>query len=165
MPQRRIKSVQIDILTLFPQMFQGPFSTGIFRRAIDNKLVDVRIYNIIYEAVNDIKAAMEGMLEPVVEETFLGRAEVREIFKVSKVGIVAGCFVLKGRIPRDATCRLIRNKDVIFKGKISSLKHFKDDIKEAKEGFECGISLSFRDIKKGDIIEAFEIRKVARRLK
>lgn len=127
--------------------------------------VDVRIYNIIYEAVNDVKAAMEGMLEPIVEETFLGRAEVRQTFKVSKIGMVAGCFVSKGKIPRDATCKLIRNKEVIFKGKISSLKHFKDDMKEAKEGFECGISLSFKDIKKGDYIEAVEIRKVARRLK
>ncbi|MFC1624199.1 translation initiation factor IF-2 [Candidatus Omnitrophota bacterium] len=127
--------------------------------------VDVRIYNIIYEAVNDVKAAMEGMLEPIIEETFLGRAEVREIFKVSKVGMVAGCFISKGKIPRDATCKLIRDKEVVFQGKISSLKHFKDDIKEAKEGFECGISLSFKDVRKGDIIEAVEINKVARRLK
>ncbi|MBU1852513.1 MAG: translation initiation factor IF-2 [Candidatus Omnitrophica bacterium] len=127
--------------------------------------VDIRLYNIIYEAVNDVKAAMEGMLEPVIEETFLGRAEVREIFKVSRVGLVAGCFISKGRIPRDAICKILRDKDVVFKGKISSLKHFKDDMKEAKEGFECGISFSFNDIKKGDIIEAIEVRKVARRLK
>lgn len=127
--------------------------------------VDIRIYTIIYEIVNDVKAAMEGMLEPILEETFLGKAEVREVFKVSKVGVVAGCLVTKGKIPRDATCKLIRGIDVVFKGKISSLKHFKDDIKEAKEGFECGISLSFKDIQKGDIIEAVEIKKVARRLK
>lgn len=127
--------------------------------------VDIRLYNIIYEAVNDVKAAMEGMLEPIEEETFLGRAEVRQVFKVSKVGIVAGCFVSKGRIPRDAIVKLMRGKELIFKGKISSLKHFKDDVKEVKEGFECGISLSFKDVKKGDIIEAVEIRKVARRLK
>lgn len=127
--------------------------------------VDIRIYNIIYEAVDDVKAAMEGMLEPIVEETFLGKADVKEVFKVSKVGVVAGCIVTKGKIPRDATCKLIRGSDVVFKGKISSLKHFKDDIKEAKEGLECGISLSFKDIQKGDIIEAVEIKKVARRLK
>ena len=108
---------------------------------------------------------MEGLLEPILEETFLGKAEVREVFKVSKVGVVAGCFVTKGKIPRDATCKLIRGNDVVFKGKISSLKHFKDDIKEAKEGFECGISLSFKEIQKGDVIEAVEIKKVARRLK
>ena len=127
--------------------------------------VDIRIYTIIYEIVNDVKAAMEGLLEPILEETFLGKAEVREVFKVSKVGVVAGCFVTKGKIPRDATCKLIRGNDVVFKGKISSLKHFKDDIKEAKEGFECGISLSFKEIQKGDVIEAVEIKKVARRLK
>ncbi len=127
--------------------------------------VDVQLYNIIYEAVNDVKAAMEGMLEPIMEETFLGRAEVRQVFKVSKVGIVAGCFVSKGTISRNTTCKLIRDKEVIFKGKISSLKHVKDDIKEAREGFECGISLSYKDIKKGDIIEAIEVTKVARRLK
>ena len=126
--------------------------------------VEVRIYNIIYEAVNDVKAAMEGMLEPIVEEAFLGRAEIRQVFKVSRVGIAAGCFVAKGTIPRNAACKLIRDKEVIFKGKISSLKHLKDDIKEAREGFECGISLEFKDVQKGDIIEAIEIRKVARRL-
>lgn len=127
--------------------------------------VDIRLYNIIYEAVNDVKAAMEGLLEPVIEETFLGRAEVRQVFKVSRVGVVAGCYVSKGTIPRNATARLIRNQEVIFKGKISSLRYIKDDIKEAREGFECGISLSFSDIKKGDLIEAIEIKKVARRLK
>ena len=126
--------------------------------------VDVRLYNIIYEAVNDVKAAMEGMLEPIIEESFLGRAEVRQVFRVSKVGVVAGCFILKGKIPRDSVCKIMRSKEVIFKGKIASLKHFKDDIKEAKEGFECGISFSFNDIKKADIIEAVEIKKVARRL-
>ncbi|HDP16260.1 MAG TPA: translation initiation factor IF-2 [Candidatus Omnitrophica bacterium] len=127
--------------------------------------VDVRLYSIIYEVVNDVKAAMEGMLEPIMEEQFLGRAEVRQVFKVSKVGMVAGCYILKGAIPRNATCKLIRESEVIFKGKITSLKHVKDDIKEAKEGFECGISLSYKDIKKGDLIEAVEIRKIARRLK
>ncbi|MBU4148812.1 MAG: translation initiation factor IF-2, partial [Candidatus Omnitrophica bacterium] len=127
--------------------------------------VDIRIYNIIYEAVDDVKAAMEGMLEPIIEEVFLGRADVRQVFKVSKVGIVAGCYISKGLIPRNATCKLIRDNEVVFKGKISSLKHLKDDIKEAKEGYECGISLSYKDIKKGDIIEAIEVTKVARRLK
>lgn len=127
--------------------------------------VDVRLYSIIYEVVNDVKAAMEGMLEPIIEEQFLGRAEVKQVFKVSKVGMVAGCYISKGAIPRNATCKLIRENEVIFKGKITSLKHVKDDIKEAREGFECGISLSYKDIKKGDLIEAIEITKVARRLK
>jgi translation initiation factor IF-2 len=127
--------------------------------------VDVRIYSIIYELVNDVQAAMEGMLEPILEEVFLGRAEVRQVFRVSKVGTVAGCFVSKGVIPRNANCRLVREKEIIFKGKVSSLKHLKDDVKEIKEGFECGIGLGFNDINKGDIIETVEIRKVARRLK
>ncbi|MFA5388627.1 MAG: translation initiation factor IF-2 [Candidatus Omnitrophota bacterium] len=127
--------------------------------------VEIRIYNIIYEIVEEIQAAMEGMLEPVIEETFLGRAEVRQVFNVSKIGVVAGCLVLKGRIPRDAVCKLIREKETMFKGKMNSLKHFKDDLKEAKEGFECGISLGSKDIQKGDIIEAVEVKKVARKLK
>ncbi len=127
--------------------------------------VEIRSYNIIYQAVDDLKAAMEGMLEPIEEETFLGRAEVKMVFKVSKVGIVAGCYVSKGTIPRNAVCKLIRNKEVIYKGRMSSLKHVKDDIKEAREGFECGISLGIKDIKKGDIIEAVEVKKVARKLK
>ncbi|MCX5693495.1 MAG: translation initiation factor IF-2 [Candidatus Omnitrophica bacterium] len=126
--------------------------------------VEIRIYSIIYEIVNEIQAAMEGMLEPVIEEVFLGRAEVRQVFNVSKTGVVAGCFISKGRIPRDAVCKLIREKEIVFKGKMGSLKHFKDDLKEAKEGFECGINLGFKDIQKGDLIEAVEIRKVARRL-
>jgi len=127
--------------------------------------VEIRIYSIIYEIVNEIQAAMEGMLEPVIEEIFLGRAEVRQVFNVSKTGVVAGCFISKGRIPRDAVCKLIREKEIVYKGKMSSLKHFKDDLKEAKEGFECGISLGFKDIQKGDLIEAVEVRKIARRLK
>jgi len=127
--------------------------------------VEVRLYNIIYEIVNEIQAAMEGMLEPVIEEVFLGRAEVRQVFNVSKIGVVAGCFISKGRIPRDVVCKLIRDKEVIYKGKLSSLRHFKDDMKEVKEGFECGISLGIKDIKTGDLIEAFEIKKTARRLK
>ncbi|MDO8603698.1 MAG: translation initiation factor IF-2 [Candidatus Omnitrophota bacterium] len=127
--------------------------------------VEIRIYGIIYEIVNEIQAAMEGLLEPVIEEIFLGRAEVRQVFNVSKAGVVAGCFISKGRIPRDAVCKLIREKEIVYKGKMSSLKHFKDDLKEAKEGFECGISLGVKDIQKGDLIEAVEVRKVARRLK
>ncbi|MFA4992141.1 MAG: translation initiation factor IF-2, partial [Candidatus Omnitrophota bacterium] len=127
--------------------------------------VDIRSYSIIYQMVDDVKAAMEGMLEPVLEETFLGRAEVRQVFSVSKVGIVAGCYIVKGKIPRDAVCKLIRSKEIVHKGKLTSLKHFKDDLKEAKEGMECGISLGIKDISQGDLIEAVEIKKVARRLK
>lgn len=130
----------------------------------DEEGIDIRLYEIIYEVVSDVKAAMEGLLEPQMQEVFLGRAEVRQTFKVSKVGIVAGCFITKGRIPRDSICYIIRDGKKIFDGKISGLKHFKDDVKEVKEGFECGISFGFEDIKVGDIIEAVEIRKIARRL-
>jgi len=127
--------------------------------------IDVRLYNIIYEAIADIKAAMEGMLEPITKDVFLGKAEVRQVFKVSRVGTIAGCYVLKGRIPRNAKAKLLRNKKVIFEGKISSLKHFKDDIKEARENFECGIGLQGHDdIKQGDIIDVYIEEKTTRRL-
>ncbi len=127
--------------------------------------VDIRLYNIIYEAISDMKAAMEGMLEPITKEVFCGKAQVRQVFKVSKIGVIAGSYVVKGRIPRNAKARLTRNKKVVYEGKIGSLKHFKDDIKEAKEGFECGIGFSgHNDIKSGDIIDVYTEEKTTRRL-
>ena len=127
--------------------------------------VDVRLYRIIYEAIADVRSAMEGLLEPRVEEIFLGRAEVRQVFKVSKAGTIAGCFILKGKATRGANCRLMREKENIYEGRISSIKRFKDDVKEAAEGFECGIGLDkFDAINQGDIIEIFEIKKTARKL-
>lgn len=127
--------------------------------------VEVKLYNIIYEATADIKAAMEGMLEPIMKEVFLGRAHIRQTFTRSKVGTIAGCYVVKGRIPRNAVVKLLRGGKIIYEGKISSLKRFKDDVKEAQEGFECGIMLAnHNNIKEGDIVEAFEIQKIARRL-
>jgi len=127
--------------------------------------VDVRLYNIIYEAIADIKAAMEGLLEPITKEVFLGKAEVKQVFKISRSGTIAGCYVLKGKISRNAKAKLVRNKKVIFEGKITSLKHFKDDIKEARENFECGIGLqNFSEIKTGDIIDAYTEEKTTRRL-
>ncbi|MCQ9207611.1 MAG: translation initiation factor IF-2 [Omnitrophica bacterium] len=130
-----------------------------------NEMVEVKLYDIIYEAVGDLKAALEGLLEPIEKEIFLGRARVQQVFRVSKVGTVAGCQVTKGVIPRSANVKLIRNKEVIFQGKIRSLKHVKDDIKEARDGHECGISLGGHDnIKAGDLIEAFRIEKITRRL-
>jgi translation initiation factor IF-2 len=127
--------------------------------------VDVRLYRVIYEAIADVRSAMEGLLEPRVEEIFLGRAEVRQVFKVSKTGTIAGCFVVKGKITRGVVCRLTRGKDKVYEGKIASLKRFKDDVKEAAEGFECGIGLDkFDAINAGDVIDAFELRKTARKL-
>ena len=127
--------------------------------------VDVKIYNIIYELANDIKAAVEGMLEPKLKKVFLGKVEVRKVFKLSRSGMVAGCFVQKGKITRQAQIDLVRNGDVVFEGKISNLKRFKDDVREVAEGFECGITLSgYDNMQEGDIIEAYEIEKVARKL-
>ncbi|MFH1593794.1 MAG: translation initiation factor IF-2 [Candidatus Omnitrophota bacterium] len=129
------------------------------------EMVEIKLYNIIYEVVADIEAALEGLLEPIIKEVFQGRCQVRQVFSVSKVGKVAGCSVLKGFIPRAGSVKLIRNKEVIFTGKIKSLKHVKDDIKEAREGFECGISLAGHgDVRAGDLIESFTTEKIVRRL-
>lgn len=127
--------------------------------------VDVRLYNIIYDAVEDIKKAMEGLLEPTLREKFLGRAEVREVFSVPKVGNVAGCYVQDGKMLRNAPVRLLRDNVVVYEGKMSSLRRFKDDMKEVATGYECGIGLeNYNDIKVGDIIEAYEIEKIATKL-
>jgi len=127
--------------------------------------IDVRTYNIIYELANDIKAAVEGMLEPKLKKIFLGRAEVRKVFKLTRAGTVAGCFVTKGKINRTSLINLVRNGAVVFEGKPSSLKRFKDDVREVAEGFECGMALAgFDQLMEGDIIEAFEIEKIARKL-
>ena len=121
--------------------------------------VDIRLYNIIYDAVNDIKDAMEGLLEPTLKEIDLGRAEVREAFNVTKVGTVAGCYVVSGKILRNAHARLLRDDVVIWTGKMSSLRRFKDDVKEVNNNYECGIGLeNYNDVKPGDIIEAYEIK-------
>lgn len=134
-------------------------------KAIKNEGIDLKLYNIIYEAISDVKAALEGMLEPKLKEEFRSRTVVRQVFKISKAGTIAGCYVQKGTIKRTHNCRLIRNGQEIYKGKLSSLKRFKDDVKEAAESFECGIGLEgFEDIQKGDIIETFEIQKIARKL-
>ncbi|BEH10430.1 MULTISPECIES: translation initiation factor IF-2 [Geobacter] len=124
--------------------------------------VDIRLYNIIYDAVEDIKKAMEGLLEPTLREKYLGRAEVREVFSVPKVGNVAGCYVQDGKMIRNAQVRLLRDNVVIYEGKMSSLRRFKDDVKEVATGYECGIGLeNYNDIKVGDVIEDFEIEKIA----
>jgi len=132
----------------------------------EKEKVDIRIYNIIYDAVADIKAAMEGLLEPTIKEQIMGRAEVRQVFTVSKVGTVAGAYVLDGVISRASTgIRLIRDNVEVYKGKIASLRRFKDDVREVQAGYECGIAIeNFNDIKVGDVIEAFVIEKVAAKL-
>ena len=127
--------------------------------------VDVRTYRIIYDAINDIKAALEGLLEPKLKKIFLGRIEIRQMFKLTKSGQVAGCFVVKGKVNRAAQIEVVRNGEVVFEGKVGSLKRFKDDVREVAEGFECGLTIAgFDDVMVGDIVEAFEIEKIARKL-
>jgi translation initiation factor IF-2 len=135
------------------------------RRLAEQENVEIRLYNIIYNVIEDVKRALEGMLEPELREEMLGVAEVRETFKISKVGTVAGCFVMEGKIVRSARARLVRNGIVIYDGKIASLKRFKDDAREVEQGLECGIALeNFNDIKVGDVIEAYNIIELKRKL-
>jgi translation initiation factor IF-2 len=127
--------------------------------------VEIRLYKVIYEAVEDIRAAMEGMLEPERREVSAGTAEVRETFKVPNRGVIAGCYVLSGTVKRNATTRVIRNEMVLHEGKIDSLKRFKDDVREVQTGFECGIGIAgFDDLQQGDLIEVYEIEEIARKL-
>ncbi|HIE08009.1 MAG TPA: translation initiation factor IF-2 [Desulfarculaceae bacterium] len=127
--------------------------------------VDIRLYSVIYDLLDDLKKAMEGLLAPDIREVYLGRAEVREAFNVSKVGTIAGCRVIDGKVKRNADIRLLRDDVVIVEGKISSLKRFKDDAKEVASGFECGIGIeNYNDIKAGDVIEAFVMEEVAAKL-
>jgi translation initiation factor IF-2 len=124
--------------------------------------VDIRFYDVIYHAIEEIKNAMVGLLEPVYKEKTLGRAEVRDVFHIAKVGTVAGSYVLDGLIQRNAHARLLRDNVVVYNGKIASLRRFKEDAKEVQSGYECGIGLvRFNDIKMGDIIEAFIIKEEA----
>jgi translation initiation factor IF-2 len=128
----------------------------------EEEKVDVRLHTIIYDLVDEIKRAMVGMLEPVFKEVYRGRAEVREVFRISKVGTVAGCMVLDGVVTRDSQIRLLRDNIVVHTGRIESLKRFKNDASEVKSGFECGIAIAnYNDLKPGDIIEAFITERVA----
>jgi translation initiation factor IF-2 len=127
--------------------------------------VDVRLYTIIYDLIADIRAALEGLLEPEVTERVLGRAEVRETFHIPRIGAVAGCYVTEGTIGRNAECRLLRDNVVVYQGRVSSLRRFKDDVQEVSSGYECGIALErFSDLKRGDIIEPFVREQVAKKL-
>lgn len=131
------------------------------RKLAEKEQVDIRLYRVIYEIIDDIKAAILGLLEPEYEESYLGQAEIRKIFKVSKVGSIAGSYILEGKITRNASLRVIRDGVVIHEGKIESLKRFKDDVREVGSGFECGILLEgFNDLKEEDILEAYEMKKV-----
>jgi translation initiation factor IF-2 len=127
--------------------------------------VEIRLYNVIYQLVEEMKAALENRLEPEIREVVRGHADVRNTFRISRIGTIAGCMVVDGVIPRRAAVRLARQGVVIFDGQIESLKHFKDDVREVREGFECGIKIAgYDDIKVGDVLEAYETEKVPRKL-
>jgi translation initiation factor IF-2 len=135
------------------------------RKLMESAGVDVRYYNIIYEAVDEVKAALGGMLSPEEKESVIGLVEIREVFRISKVGSVAGCYVLDGMVKRGSKVRVLRSNVVIHTGELDALKRFKDDVREVKSGFECGISLkNFNDIEVGDQLEVFEVVEVARTL-
>ena len=139
--------------------------SGAARRVAENEEIEIRLYSIIYDAINDVRAAMEGMLAPETEEVIVGNAEVRDVFKISKVGTIAGCMVTDGSIKRANPIRLIRDGIVIYAGKLGSLKRHKDDASEVKTGFDCGIGIDgFNDIQTGDVIESYEQREVKRTL-
>lgn len=139
--------------------------SGAARRVAENEEIEIRMYSIIYDAINDVKAAMEGMLAPEQEEVIVGNAEVREVFKITKVGTIAGCMVTDGFIKRSNPMRLIRDGIVIYAGKLGSLKRHKDDASEVKSGFDCGIGIDgFNDMQVGDVIESYELREVKRTL-
>jgi len=128
----------------------------------EQEQVEIRLHSIIYELQDEIKKAMLGLLEPTIKETYLGRAEVRDTFRVPKVGTIAGCAVIDGVIKRDADVRLLRDNVVVYKGRVGSLRRFKDDVSEVRNGMECGIGIAgYGDIKVGDIIEAFATEKIA----
>ena len=135
------------------------------RKLAENNGVDIRYYNIIYDAVDDVKAAMTGMLAPEQREETIGTAEIRTVFVASKIGTVAGCMVTAGVVRRNARFRLLRDNVVVYTGEIESVKRMKDDVREVAEGFECGIKLkNYNDIKEGDQLEVFEVKEVARTL-
>ena len=128
----------------------------------EQEKVDIRLHTIIYNLTDEIKRAMSGLLEPVFREVYQGKAEVRETFRISKVGNVAGCFVQDGTLSRGSEVRLLRDNVVVYTGKIASLRRFKDDVSEVKTGMECGVTLeNYGDVKQGDIMEAFVTERVA----
>ena len=133
------------------------------RKAAEHEKVDIRLYRVIYQAIEDINAARVGMLAPEIVERDTGIAEVRDVFRVPKVGNIAGCYITEGEISRDDKVRVVRDSTVIFEGKISSLRRFKDDVKTVKQSYECGIGVEgYQDIKVGDVIEGFRIEEVER---
>ena len=139
---------------------------GNARQVADTEEIDIRTYSIIYDAINDLKDAMEGMLSPELKEEITGTAEIREMFKVTKIGTIAGCMVMNGKIFRNSQIRLVRDGVVVYTGELASLKRFKDDVKEVAKGYDCGMQIkNYNDIKEGDVIEAFHEVEIKKKLK
>ena len=135
------------------------------RKLAENEQIDIRLYSVIYNAIEELEKAMEGMLSPDIEEKVVCNIEIRETFKISKVGTIAGCYVLDGKMTRNTQLRVIRDGIVVYTGELATLKRFKDDVKEVTSGYECGLSIkNFNDIKVGDIIEGFEEVEVKKKL-
>jgi translation initiation factor IF-2 len=135
------------------------------RKYGEDEKIDIRLYRVIYEAIDDVRKAMTGLLEPEYREKYLGRAEVRATFKVPNLGIIAGSYIIDGKLQRNVNMRILRDSVIIYEGKLDSLKRFKDDVKEVAEGYECGIGVKdFNDIKEGDIIEGYTMEEIAREL-
>jgi translation initiation factor IF-2 len=135
------------------------------RDVAERESVEIRLYSVIYEAVEDVRLALEGLLRPEEREIIVGSAEVRETFKVPKAGTVAGCYVVSGTIQRNLPVRLLREYVQIYEGTVGSLRRFKDDVREVRDGYECGIAIEgFNDIKVGDVIECYRVEEVARTL-
>jgi translation initiation factor IF-2 len=142
------------------------------RKLAEKEGVQIKMYSIIYEAIDEIKKAIEGMLEPDKEERIISQIEVRQVYKISKIGTIAGCYVLEGKVSRNTNVRVIRDGIVVYPtregvvGEIASLKRFKEDVKEVRSGMECGLSVkNFNDIKVGDIVEGYEVVEVKQKLK
>lgn len=135
------------------------------RKVAEKEEIEIRLYSIIYDAINELKDAMTGMLSPEIKEEIIATLEIRETFKITKVGTIAGCMVREGKISRNTKIRIIRGGIVVHTGSLGSLKRFKDDVKDVSKGYECGLNIEkFNDIKEGDIIEGYEEKEIARTL-
>ena len=135
--------------------------TSLAKSLADSNKIDIRLHQVIYNAIEEVEDAMKGMLEPVYKEETIGQVEVRQIYKASKVGTIAGGMVTSGKITRDSKVRLVRDGIVVYSGELGSLKRFKDDVKEVKAGFECGLTIqNYNDIKENDVIEAYQMKEV-----
>jgi len=135
------------------------------RKLAEKEEIDVRLYSVIYDAIEEVRAAMEGMLSPDIKEEITSTVEIREVFKITKVGTVAGCMVKEGKVTRNSRIRVIREGIVVYSGELGSLKRFKEDVKEVASGYECGLNIAnFNDIKVGDIIEAYKEVEVLKKL-